>query len=123
MDVAVLGSCGLKSEDIAFLERVEKGMPIVTDISRADILLYCRRGENEAVVVAQARPHSVAPIYEPICGQVVSRGERPALFRTLESGKPARASQRIIADGAPVFQEMLPLFGPQRSLLGALSVE
>ncbi len=123
MDVAVLGSCGLKSEDIAFLERVEKGMPIVADISRADILLYCRNGESEAVVVAQARPHSVAPIYEPICGQVVSGRGRPALFRALESGKPTRASQSIIADGAPIFQEMLPLFGAQRSLLGALSVE
>lgn len=123
MDAAVLRSCGLKREDIAFLERVERGMPIVADISRADILLYCRGGEDEAAVVAQARPHSVAPIYEPICGQAVSRGERPVLFGALESGKPARASQRIIADGAPIFQEMLPLFGSQRSLLGALTVE
>jgi len=123
MDAAVLRGCGLKREDIALLERVEKGMSIVADISRADILLYCRGGENEAMVVAQARPHSVAPIYEPICGQAVSPGERPALFGVLESGKPAHASQRIIPDGAPVFQEMLPLFGPQKSLLGALSVE
>ncbi len=123
MDAAVLRSCGLKREDIAFLERVERGMPIVADISRADILLYCRGGEDEAAVVAQARPHSVAPIYEPICGQAVSRGERPVLFGALESGKPARTSQRIIADGAPIFQEMLPLFGSQRSLLGALTVE
>jgi len=123
MDAEVLRSCGLKGEDIAFLERVERGMAIVADISRADILLYCKGGENEAVVVAQARPHSVAPIYEPICGQAVNREERPALFRALESGKPARASQRIIADGAPIFQEMWPLFGPQRRLVGALTIE
>lgn len=123
MDAEVLRSCGLRGEDIAFLERVERGMAIVADISRADILLYCKGGENEAVVVAQARPHSVAPIYEPICGQAVSREERPALFRALESGKPARASQRIIADGAPIFQEMWPLFGPQRRLVGALTIE
>ncbi len=123
MDTAVLRSCGLKGEDIAFLERVGKGMPIVADISRADILLYCRRGESEAVVAAQARPHSVAPIYEPRYGRTVSRRERPILFRVLERGKPACASQRVIPDGAPVFQEMSPLFGPRKKLLGALSVE
>ncbi len=123
MDAAVLRSYGLKREDIAFLERVEEGMPIVADISRADILLYCRRGRDEAVVAAQARPHSVAPIYEPTCGQTVSWGERPALFRALERAEPARASQRVIVDGAPVFQEMLPLFGPQKRLVGVLSIE
>jgi hypothetical protein len=84
------GLLGLSEDEVACLERVEGGMAIAADISRADILLYCRKGPDEAVVAAQARPHSVAPIYEPLVGRVLPRQEKPTVFEALESGRGAR---------------------------------
>ena len=41
MDEVVYRCGDLTEEDIAFLQRIENDMPIVADISRADLLIHC----------------------------------------------------------------------------------
>lgn len=124
MDDVVHRCPGLTERDIGVLRRVERDLPILADISRSDILIYCRLAEDQAVVVAQARPHSVPPIYdEPLCGEVIVAPEKPAIFDTLESGSSARGTQGLIAEGAPVVQEAQPIYGMDGKVIAALSVE
>jgi len=50
----VVYRCGdLSEEDIAFLRKIENDMPIVADVSRGDLLIYCLISPNRAAVVAR----------------------------------------------------------------------
>jgi two-component sensor histidine kinase len=124
MDDVVYKCPDLTEDDIGILRGIERDLPILADVSRADMLIYCRLAEDEAVVVAQARPHSVPPIYEEsLCGRLTTSPEKPAIFDTLESGSSARGTQGVIARGAPVSQEAQPIYGMAGKVIAALSVE
>lgn len=123
MDRAVY-SLDLEQQDIAFLQKIEGGMPIVADISRADLILYTPRSEEEVLAAAQARPHSVPPIHPSLEGRVASRWEQAAVFRTLEQGRVSRSRQGIVAEGAaPIVQEVHPVLGREGRVIAALSFE
>ena len=59
----VLRHAALEEEDAALLDNITGDLPILADISRSDVQLFCRAGGGSAIVVAQAGPHSVKPIY------------------------------------------------------------
>jgi two-component sensor histidine kinase len=124
MDEAVYQCPDLTEEDIAILGRIEADSRIVADVSRADILVYCRLADEQAVVVAQASPHSVPPIYdESLCGEVTVAPDRPDVFDTLSSGSSTHSKQGVIAKGAPVVQEVEPVYGLDGRLIAAISIE
>ncbi|MFQ5812145.1 MAG: sensor histidine kinase [Anaerolineae bacterium] len=129
----VVYRCGdLTEEDIAFLQKIENSMPIVADISRADLLIYCRVSPNRAAVVAQARPHSIAPIHpEPVVGRTMTADEEPLVCpalrlrsgRALGGGRSVHGNRTLIPDGAPVLQEVRPIRNEDGKVLGVLSIE
>jgi two-component sensor histidine kinase len=114
----------LTADDVTLLHRIERDLPILADISGADLLIYCSSAEGQAVVVAQARPHSVPPIYDEVMlGQAVSAQEKPAVMDALETGSSTRGTQGARSEGAPVVQEAQPIFGLEDKVIAALSVE
>ncbi len=124
MDDVVYSCPGLTEDDVEILRRIEGDLPILADITGADMLIYCRLAEDQGVVVAQAYPHSVPPIYdEPLCGQVLVAPEKPAVFETFETGNATRETQGVLDEGAPVIQEAHPIYGADGQVIAALSVE
>ncbi|MBC7249022.1 MAG: sensor histidine kinase [Anaerolineae bacterium] len=124
MDDVVCKCVDLKPEDIALLQLIEKQMPIVSDISRADVLIYCRKSANEAVVVAHARPHSILPVYPAdLRGRIVSPSEEPHVFHALQRGRSARSHLVLIANGAPVVRRVYPIRNREGVVIGAASIE
>ena len=124
MDNVVYQCEGLAAADIEFLRRVEQGMAIVADISRSDLLLYCLLDSKHAVAVAQTAPHSIHPIYlRQIVGAKVAQRDAPFVFRTLLKGRKERGNVGLIANRAPIVQEVLPVRNEQGSVIGALSFE
>ena len=122
MDDAVTRCPRLSEYDRALLERIKAGLPITADVSRADLLLYCRAREG-AVVVAQAQPHSISPLYpESQLGRVVLPSEQPLIFRALGEGK-AGSRHRDLPSGTPVVQEVYPVHNDLGEVIAALSVE
>ena len=85
MDSAVYEQCShLQQDDYAFLERISRNMPLLADLSRADLQMYCRSGKDEALVIDQARPHSVPSLYsKSLVGQRVSLKGFAALYWAL----------------------------------------
>ena len=120
----LLSGCEPLSEgDRLRLTRVAEGMPLVADISRADLLLYVR-DQASAIVAAQARPHSIMPVYaENLLGYRIDPVQQVATFRAMRWGYRLRGTQRLIAGGAPVIQEVHPIRGSDGGVIGALSVE
>jgi two-component sensor histidine kinase/PAS domain-containing protein len=124
MDKVVYRCDSLTEEDIAFLQKIENDMPIVADISRADLLIYGRVSPDRAAVVAQAKPRSIAPIHpEFVVGQVVTAAEEPLVCQALAGGHSLHGNRTLIPDGAPVLQEVHPICNEDGEVLGVLSIE
>ena len=103
----------LSEASIDFLGTIEQQMGIVADLSRADILLYGRKSDQEAIVLAHAQPHSLAHVYNKSReGYVVSSKTRPEVMRALISGQRQKEYRSFITEGAPVVRQALPVFFP-----------
>jgi hypothetical protein len=106
----------LTEEGINFLRTIEQQMGIVADLSRADILLYGRQSDNEAIVLAHARPHSLAHVYlRGRTSVVVGPDRRPEVLRALMYGVPQGEKRSTIAEGAPVVRQTWPIYFPTHS--------
>jgi len=124
MDDAVYTCPDLTEDDMQILDKIERNLPILADLSGADMLIYCHQPDDRAVAIAQARPHSVPPIYdEPLSGEVIIAPQKPAVFDTLETGSSTRGTQGVIAEGAPIVQDAEPIRGVDGEVIAALSVE
>jgi two-component sensor histidine kinase len=122
----VYGRCReLADEDAEFLVAIERQIPAVADLSRADILLYGRLGAERAVVLAHAQPHSISPVYpHSLIGHEVDGVQEPLIVRALLGGHPQQGGQRLIADGAPVIKQVYPLRRPgEKHVIAAFCVE
>lgn len=108
--------------DRALLERIEKGLAITADVSRADVLLY-RLGTQGVEVIAQAQPRSISSLYrQSQIGHIVSLAEQPLVFRALQEGR-AGSSHRDLPGGTPVVQEVYPVRNAAGEVIAAMSVE
>jgi two-component sensor histidine kinase len=92
-----------------YLKRVVAGLRVTTDVSRSDILLYCR-AHNSLAVFAQAMPNSMAPLFQEfIVGRMVSPKEEPKIWEAVSEGKHGVRQLEILPGTAPVYQEVIPL--------------
>jgi two-component sensor histidine kinase len=124
MDEAVESGLEFGAEGTAFLHKIRRGMSLVADISRSDMLLYCPLADREAIVAAQVRPHSLSPIHSPgLAGRKVGPEDEPYVFRVLQQARSTRGERVLIPGTAPIVQVVHPLRARQGQLIGALSVE
>jgi two-component sensor histidine kinase len=125
MDGIVYQGGALQPEELILLQAVEEQLPILADISRADVLLYGYSSPQKAVVLAHVHPHSIAPVHAlSLQGQEVEPGKAPRVFRALLHGRSVRGSEGLIAEGAPIVQEVYPVVSPRNgSPIAALVIE
>ncbi len=131
MDSVVHECVNLTDGDLAFLERLSGDLGILSDLSRADVFLYCLCGPDRATVVAQGSPHSILPIHgEPLTQRKVTPADEPAVFRALAENRRGsmevrrRAGQsRPPAISAPIVQETFPVRATDGRAIAALSIE
>jgi two-component sensor histidine kinase len=130
MDSVVHECKSLRQEDIAFLEQIEGNLGILADLSRADVLMYCPLASERAVVVAQARPHSILPIYdESMVAREVTSAEEPGVIRTLSDSHRTfmevrrKGHRRLPAEGAPIVQEVYPVLADDDRIVAAVCIE
>ena len=113
LDQALLKGLDLSDEEGTYLQVIESQMGIVADLSRADLLLYAKKGHNEFVILVHAQPHSLAHVYNRgRAGTVIPVSHRPEIAQTLSHGRVHKDQRSIIAEGAPVVRETLPLYYP-----------
>ncbi|MFN8534316.1 MAG: histidine kinase N-terminal domain-containing protein [Dehalococcoidia bacterium] len=125
MFTSLIGDSGLSRPDRTLLRGVEAGLPLLADLSRADLLLYVRTGEpSEAVVCAQARPAPVAAVFgDGLIGTAIQKKREPTVFQVLARGRSSRILNSRGPSGAPTVQEVYPVRSPQSGVIAALSIE
>ncbi|MEA3346046.1 MAG: histidine kinase N-terminal domain-containing protein [Chloroflexota bacterium] len=118
------GGGDLNVEAREFLQQVIQGMSLVADISRSDMLLYRPIGDQEARLVAQARPHSLSPIHSSdLVGRRIEPQDEPYVFQVLRWGRSVQGERVLIPGTAPIVQVVHPIRTRQGQLIGALSRE
>ncbi len=130
---SVVHECeNLTQEDIALLEKLENDLGILADLSRADVLMYCPcTTADRAVVVAQASPHSILPVFgESVVGRQVTFADEPSVIRALTEGRQGLtevrreiAGRESPAKAAPIVQETYPIRVQGNRLIAAVCIE
>lgn len=121
----------LRQEDIVFLEKIETDLGILADLSRADVLMYCPCSPDQAVLVAQAKPHSILPIFsESLVERRVAFSDEPAVIRALYEGRRGLTEVRRQIESrptpvkaAPVVQETHPVRAGDGRVIAAVCIE
>src|SRR5918911_232732 len=77
----------LAEDDRQLLERIAGHLPLLTDLTHADAVLFARAGD-QVTVLAQAQPVPVpSPYSQPLTvGRLLTRDEAPTVFRVLLDG-------------------------------------
>lgn len=115
---------GLGADDVAFLKKIAGDLPILADVCRADLLLYCKTGRTSAITVAQAMPHSVAPLYEEErAGMHVSLSNQPQVVRGLNGNLHPRLVHTVNVRGATVARQVFPVRNAERKILGVMAMD
>jgi PAS domain-containing protein len=131
MDSVVHTCADLTEEHIAHLEKVQEKLGILADLSRADVLMYCPHSSERAVVVSQARPHSILPIHdELLVGRQIGFADEPDVIRALAEGhrgftevRRGAGRRQSTTEGAPTVQETYPVRDGDGQVIAAVCIE
>lgn len=119
----------LAVEEEKLLAHVRAAVPLLADLARADVLVCLRetgaaREANTLRVCAQARPHSIAPVYaQLLAGQALARDAHPSIYEGVEQNRVTRQMREDPQGGAPVQREVFPLRGGDRPPFAALVID
>lgn len=109
--------------ELRLLEQIECGMSLTADVSRADVMLLIQQ-EHDALVVAQAQPHSIASLYRsPWTGRLLPLDEHPLLASGLRSGRRSQQQRNLLEQGTPVVQQVLPVLLDGGQPIAVLQIE
>ncbi|MCB0147519.1 MAG: histidine kinase N-terminal domain-containing protein, partial [Caldilineaceae bacterium] len=124
MDSQVNNLPGLSPADLEFLRKIEAGLPITADVSRADALLCTPLSKDRALVAFHAIPNSISSLYRSdATGRVLNAEDQPLLFQALNSGSGGRRQREVLSNGAPVIQDVFPVHNHEGKVIGALLIE
>lgn len=106
------------------VRRIEAALPILADLSRADLLLYRLLGKGRAKVIAHSLPNSLSPLYpEPLVGTVVTMAGRPDVLKAFDAHPWRRRVHTATVRGAPIAREVLPVYGERGHGIAALCID
>jgi len=114
----------LTERDVALLYRVEQGLALTADVSRADALLFCQWNANQLLVGYHAAPRSISSIYfNEATGRIYENKEHPLVLRALASDRAGTQAKQILSSGAPVIQQVYPIHNAANRVIAVLLIE
>jgi two-component sensor histidine kinase len=102
-------SIDFSPEDRAQIERVLAVLPLLADVTHADLLVYAAQADA-AQVIYHARPNPVPSLYpQSQIGRIVERRDAQPVFRVLWDGRDHESASGTLIWGAPTLQEVFPI--------------
>lgn len=124
MDKRLKDCLNLTERDINLIYKIEEGMSLAADVSRADALLCCLLTPQRALIISHARPNSISSLYRRVAeGQVFTPEEQPLLFRVLRGGSGGQRRRQVLSSGAPAIQDVQPIRNAAQRPVGAVIFE
>lgn len=111
----------LSEEEINCLLAVEKQLPLIAEITNADVFIDCQLSETRALVVAQAGSSVGTSAYSGrIVGQYAIAENEPAVFQTFRMGMPMCDMKATTQEGWFVRQNVAPIRNAQGRVIAVL---
>ncbi|KYP81288.1 sensor histidine kinase [Ferroacidibacillus organovorans] len=107
----------LNEAEIKEIVRVAGHLQMMADLNGSDVFIDClwRGREDQAVVVAQAKPATGKSLYsEFIVGQRILRDNEPGVFYAFQTDKYVTGTRAITNENVTIQQKILPIHGPGR---------
>ncbi len=108
------------------MEKIADDLSILSDLCRADLLLFARsrgslrirEGTVRPTIVAQAQPHSSSPLYE---SNRVGEVAQENILHDAEGFWGQRHVQALDIRGANVARQLYPVYGSEGCVIGCLA--
>jgi two-component sensor histidine kinase len=111
----------IEPEDLARLCALEAELPLIADLTNADIFLDTPLDAERAIVLAQARPTQGISAYEKdIVGEYALEEKEPAVFHALRMGVPVCDIKAITQENQVVRQNVVPVRGKAGAIIAVL---
>jgi two-component sensor histidine kinase len=101
----------LAPHEVDHLHRLLESWQLISDLSFADLLLWCRLVTGDGFVCAgQMRPYTAQTLHpEDAFGSVIRPEELPVIDRAFLEGRLWRRDEPLLLDGVPVRMEAIPV--------------
>lgn len=111
----------LSPDDIDRIEEVKKQLPLIADLTNADVFLDILAEEGKALVVAQARPtRGISSYKKNIVGEYALPDMEPAVFHAFRIGMPVCDLKAITQEGQTVRQNVAPICNDEKAVIAVL---
>ncbi len=111
----------LTEEDIRELGVLERLLPIIAELTNADVFLDCRLDEKTAVVVGHGRPsQSISAYQNDVVGAAATAEKEPAVFHAFQMGVPVCDLKAITQEDRCVRQNATPVRNSSGQVIGVL---
>lgn len=113
----------LSASDSALIDRINRNLALVADLSGADLMLLAPSNENEVLVLAHGLPQPVPSLYDlNQSGRLLTREDAPLAFRALD-GRTGGLERAMLVGGVPAMQEAFPVVGERGGIVAVLISE
>ena len=110
----------LAPEEIRRLELLADQLPLIAELTAADVFIDCPCG-GKAVVAAHARPAGHPSAYTAsVVGQFALPEDEPAVFQALKTGLAVCDLKAVTQEGRAVRQNAAPVRGEDGRVIGVL---
>ena len=110
--------------DAEQIRRIAEQLPLMAELTGADVFIDCFTTDGRAVVVAQERPQSAASAYrKDIVGEYALAENEPAVFHVHDMGAPMRDLKAITQENHTVRQDVIPILNPENRCIAVLIQE
>ena len=114
----------LREQDRQQIRRIVAALPITADVSRADMFLYGRLSNQRLQLLRHVMPNSISSHYaEEVSVRNVAASEQPLVLHAFMHGRGGRRQLEVVSSGAPVIQDVFPVFSPDGLVIAAFVVE
>ena len=111
----------LTEAEIAQLEEIARQLPLMAELTGADVFIDCMQSEGRAVVVAQARPTSAVSAYEKeVVGEDALAENEPAVFHAAGINAPVCDIKAVTQENRTVRQNVVPIRNPAGAVIAVL---